>query len=233
MWRHWIAHFIQFRQLVRYDERGNGLFDWNAADISFEAVVDDLAAVVDAAGIDTFDLFGLSQGCAVSIAYAVRHPERVRRLVLYGGYAAGWRKRASPEEIATREAMLTRTRSGWGRNNPAFRQLFSTLFFPAAKAEDIGWFNELQRICVSPDNAMRVQQSFLVIELRDLLPQVTAPTLVLHTTRDAVVPFAAGKELAARIPGARFVGLESENHLLLAYEPAWERAATAVREFLG
>ncbi len=233
VWRHWIAHFIQFRQLVRYDERGNGLSDWNVADISFEAFVDDLAAVVDAAGIDTFDLFGLSQGCAVSIAYAVRHPERVRRLVLYGGYAAGWRKRASVEEIATREAMLTLTKAGWGRNNPAFRQLFSTLFFPAARPEDIGWFNELQRICVSPENAMRLQQAFSVIDVRDLLPRVTPPTLVLHTTRDAVVPFDAGKELAARIPGARFVGLESENHLLLEYEPAWQRAAAAVREFLG
>jgi DNA-binding SARP family transcriptional activator/pimeloyl-ACP methyl ester carboxylesterase len=182
VWRHWIAHFTQYRQLVRYDERGNGLSDWSAADISFEAFVDDLAAVVDAAGLDSFDLFGVSQGCAVSIAYAVRHPERVRRLVLYGGYAAGWRKRGSSEEIATREAMLTLTKAGWGKDNPAFRQVFSTLFFPGAKHDEIEWFNELQRICVSPDNAMRLQEAFSTIDVRPLLHQVAAPTLVLHTT---------------------------------------------------
>jgi pimeloyl-ACP methyl ester carboxylesterase len=233
VWRHWIEHFTQYRQLVRYDERGNGLSDWDAADISFEAFVDDLAAVVDAAGLDTFDLFGVSQGCAVSIAYAVRHPERVRRLVLYGGYAAGWRKRASPEEIATREAMLTLTRSGWGKNNPAFRQVFSTLFFPGAKHAEVEWFNELQRICVSPHNAIRLQEAFSIIDVRQLLAQVRSPTLVLHTSRDAVVPFDAGRELAARIPGAQFVALDSENHLLLEDEPAWTRATGVIREFLA
>ena len=233
VWRHWIAHFMQYRQVVRYDERGNGLSDWDTPEISFESFVADLVAVVDAAGLDRFDLFGVSQGCAVSIAFAVRHPERVRRLVLYGGYAAGWRRRASAQEIATREAMITLTRAGWGRDNPAFRQVFSTLFFPGADPREVGWFNQLQRICASPENAVRLQQAFADIDVRDLLPQVAAPTLVLHASRDAVVPFDAGRELAARIAGAQFAALDSENHLLLENEPAWERAAAVIREFLG
>jgi pimeloyl-ACP methyl ester carboxylesterase/DNA-binding SARP family transcriptional activator len=233
VWRHWISHFAGYRRVVRYDERGNGLSDWDTPEISFDSFVDDLASVVDAAGLDRFDLFGLSQGCAVSIAYAVRHPERVRSLVLYGGYAAGWRTRASAAEIAMREAMVTLTREGWGRDNPAFRQMFSTLFFPKGDGSEVEWFNELQRICASPDNAIRLQEAFSTIDVRDLLPQVSVPTLVLHTTRDAVVPFSAGKELAARIPDAQFVPLDSDNHLLLESEPAWHRAGDALRGFLG
>lgn len=232
VWGHWIRHFTAYRQLVRYDERGNGLSDWNTPEIGFEAFVDDLASVADAAKLDRFDLLGVSQGCSVAIAYCVRHPERVRRLVLYGGYAAGWRVRGSPEEIETREAMITLTRTGWGRNNPAFRQLFSSLFFPDASAEEIAWFNELQRVSASPENAIRLQHAFGLIDVRSYLPQISVPTLVLHTERDAVVPFSAGRNLATAIPGAQFVQLGSRNHLILENEPAWPRASEAIRTFL-
>lgn len=233
MWRHWLRAIIRERKLVRYDERGNGLSDWNTADISFEAFVDDLSSVIDAAGLDRFDLLGISQGCSVSIAYAVRHPERVRRLILFGGYAAGWRLRGSPEEIARREAMLTLTRQGWGQDNPAFRQMFSSLFFPDADAAGHQWFNELQRMSTSPDNAVRLQEAFALIDVRALLERVSVPTLVLHARDDAVIPFAAGRELAARIPKAEFVTLESHNHLLLENEPAWDRAIERIRDFLA
>lgn len=233
VWRHWIRHFIGYRRLIRYDERGNGLSDWNAADITFEAFVDDLESVVDAAGLERFDLFALSQGSSVAIAYAVRHPERVRKLVLYGGYAAGWRKRASVEEIEKREAMLTLTRQGWGQNNPAFRQMFTTLFFPDASAAEVEWFNELQRLSTSADNAVRLQIAFADIDVRALLAQVKVPTLVLHTRHDAVIPFTSGRSLAAGIPGAEFVQLESNNHLILEQEPAWPRAMEVIRGFLG
>lgn len=232
MWRHWISHFIAYRKLVRYDERGNGLSDWNAAEIGFEAFVDDLSSVVDAARLDTFDLFGVSQGCSVAIAYAVRNPDRVRRLVLYGGYPTGWKIRAAPEEVETREAMMTLTRTGWGRNNPAFRQLFTSLFFPDATAAEAEWFNELQRKSASAENAIRLQKAFGLIDVRDLLPLVPVPTLVLHTNQDAVVPFFAGRELASTIPGAQLVPLDSRNHLILEHEPAWRRASQAIRSFL-
>jgi pimeloyl-ACP methyl ester carboxylesterase/DNA-binding SARP family transcriptional activator len=233
VWRHWIKHFVPYRKLVRYDERGNGLSDWNTADISFESFVEDLASVVDAAGLETFDLFGASQGCSVAIAYSVRNPGRVRRMVLYGGYAAGWKMRASPEEVETREAMITLTRTGWGRNNPAFRQLFSSLFFPDASPAEIEWFNELQRMSASPENAIRLQEAFGLIDVREYVSQVTVPTLVLHTNEDAVVPFSAGRALATGIPGAQFVQLDSRNHLILEHEPAWARAAEAIRTFLA
>lgn len=232
VWHHWIRHFGTYRTLVRYDERGNGLSDWNTADISFEAFVDDLACVVDAARLDRFDLLGISQGCSVAIAYAVRNPERVRRLILYGGYAIGWKVRGSSEEVEMREAMITLTRTGWGRNNPAFRQLFSSLFFPDALPAEVEWFNDLQRLSASPENAVRLQRAFGMIDVKNYLDQVRAPTLVLHSNQDAVVPFACGRTLAATIPDARFVQLESRNHLLLEHEPAWPKAAEAIRSFL-
>lgn len=232
IWRHWLRAVIGHRRLIRYDERGNGLSDWNVADISFDAFVDDLESVVDAAGLARFDLLGISQGCSVSIAYAVRHPQRVRRLVLLGGYAAGWRVRASRDEMARRDAMVTLTRNGWGQNNPAFRQMFTTLFFPDATAAQHGWFNQLQRMSTSPENAVRLQHAFAEIDVRDLLGKVAVPTLVLHARDDAVVPFSAGRALAAHIPGAEFVTLESRNHLLLENESAWERAVDCIRHFL-
>lgn len=232
VWRHWIRHFVAYRKLIRYDERGNGLSDWNAAEISFEAFVDDLSSVVDAAGLGTFDLFGVSQGCSVAIAYAVRNPRRVRKLVLYGGYPTGWRVRGAPEEVETREAMITLTRTGWGRNNPAFRQLFTSLFFPDATAAEAEWFNELQRMSASAENAIRLQQAFGLIDVRELLAQVAVPTLVLHAQQDAVVPFSAGRTLASTIPRAQLVQLDSRNHLILEHEPAWRRASQAIRSFL-
>lgn len=233
IWRHWLRALIADHRLIRYDERGNGLSDWNADDISFEAFVDDLSSVVDAAGIERFDLLGISQGCSVSIAYAVRHPERVRRLVLYGGYAAGWRVRATAGEIARREAMRTLTREGWGQNNPAFRQMFTTLFFPDASPVETESFNELQRLSASPANAERLQIAFAEIDVRHLLSEVRVPTMVLHTREDAVIPFAVGRALAAGIPGAEFVALESRNHILLEHEPAWEKLRTSVSAFLA
>lgn len=233
IWRHWLRAIINDRRLIRYDERGNGLSDWNVADISFEAFVDDLASVVDAAGLERFDLLGISQGCSVSIAFAVRHPERVRRLVLVGGYAAGWKIRASPDEIARREAMVTLTKGEWGQNNPAFRQMFTTLFFPDATPAHHDWFNELQRMSASPENAVRLQHAFAEIDVRDLLGKVTVPAMVLHARDDAVIPFSAGRLLAANIPHAEFVTLESRNHLLLENEPAWARAMDCIREFLN
>lgn len=233
IWRHWLRTLASNRTLIRYDERGNGLSDWDVKDISFDGFVDDLESVVDAAAVDQFDLLGISQGCSVAIAYAVKHPERVRKLVLFGGYAVGWAKRGEPHEIDRRRAMVTLTREGWGQDNPAFRQMFTTLFFPDATQEQAEWFNELQRRSASPENSERLQEAFGVIDVRDLLAQVTVPTLVLHVRNDAVIPFSAGRDMAMRIPGAQFVALEGRNHLLLEQEPAWPRLVEHLREFLG
>jgi len=233
VWQHWIDGLSERNTLVRYDERGNGLSDWEVADLSFEAMVADLESVVDASGLTRFTLLGVSQSCAVSVAYAVRHPERVSGLVLYGGYVKGWRKRGSPHEIASREAFATLMREGWGQDNPAFRQLFASSYIPEADPDQIAWFDELQRRTVSPENAWRLQNSFGDIDVSPLLSEVVVPTLVLHARRDAAVPFESGRALATGIPGARFVELDSANHILVRNEPAFLRFLTEVRAFVS
>jgi pimeloyl-ACP methyl ester carboxylesterase len=232
VWSHLLRGLAASHRLVRYDARGNGLSDWDVADLSFEAFVRDLESVADAAKLDRFSLLGISQGCAVSVAYAVRHPERVSRLVLYGGFARGRRKRGSPEEIAASEAVLTLMRRGWGQENPAFRQMFTSLFIPGGTAEQMQWFNDLQRITTSPENAVRLREVVDEIDVIDLLPQVKVPTLVLHCRNDAVQPFDEGRRVAAGIPGARFVPLEGRNHNILASDPDWPRFIEEIRSFL-
>lgn len=231
IWRHMFAELSRDHQLVRYDERGNGLSDWEVDDISFDAFLRDLEAVVDAIGLDRFALFGISQGCAVSIAYAVRYPERVSQLILYGGYALGWAKR-SKQEKERGNAVVELIRQGWGQDNPAFRQIFTSQMMPDATAEQMQWFNELQRNTTSPENAARLRLTVGEIDVVSLLPKVTTPTLVMHARQDAVAPFDGGRKLAAMIPHARFVPLESANHLLIESEPAWPRFLAEIRNFL-
>lgn len=218
---------------VRYDERGNGLSDWLANELSFDAFVTDLETVVDASGVDRFALLGISQGAAVSIAYAVKHPERVSHLVLFGGYPAGWRINASEAVIREREAIMTLTETGWGQDNPAYRQIFSSTFMPSADATELAWFNDFQRRTTSPENAARFLSVFGDIDVRDLLPQLKVPTLVLHSLGDQRIPVSVGRQLAEAIPKARFVGLESDGHLLLGREPASEAFIEAVRRFIA
>ena len=233
VYRHALHFLAANHRLIRYDERGNGLSDWEVADISFEAFVRDLETVVDTLALPRFALFGISQGASVAVAYAVRHPERVSHIVLYGGYVKGWRKRGSPAEIERREAMNTLILRGWGQDNPAFRQMFTSLFMPGAAPEQMQWFNDLQRITTPPQNAHRLQDCFADIDVSALLPLVQAPTLVLHCRNDAVAPFAQGREFALGIPGARFVPLEGSNHLILEDEPAWARFQAEVKAFLA
>jgi len=232
VWAPLLTRLSSRYRLVRYDERGTGLSDWSVADVSFEGFVRDLEAVVDALDLERFALFGISQGVAVSIAYATRHPERVSRLVLCGGYTQGWRRRGAPEAIAQRETMLALVRKGWGQDNPAFRQVFTSLFIPGATLEEMQWFNDLQRVSTSPENAVRLQSAFGDIDVADLPAQISVPTLVLHSRDDALIGFEYGLALARAIPGARFVTLESRNHLLLEHEPAWRRLVEEICEFL-
>ena len=231
IWRHLLDELCRDHTLVRFDQRGNGLSDRDVEEISLDAFVSDLATVVDTLNLERFPLLGVSQGCTISIAYAVRHPERVSHLVLYGGFARGHYKR-SPAEKEQAEAMLTLIRHGWGQDNPAFRQMFTSSFIPGATHEQMMWFNELQRVSASAENAARLRDAVSNFEVTDLLPQVSVPTLVMHCRDDAVVPFNEGRRLAAMIPGARFVSLEGKNHMMLEHEPAWSRFLTEVRSFL-
>jgi pimeloyl-ACP methyl ester carboxylesterase/DNA-binding winged helix-turn-helix (wHTH) protein len=228
VWSNMLHRLAADHRLIRYDERGNGLSDWEVEDISFEAFVHDLECVVDAAGLDRFALLGISQGCAVSIVYAVRHPERVSHLVLFGGFARGRAKRDAKDA----ELLLTLVRQGWGRENPASRQFFTSLFVPEGTPEQMQWFNDLQRMTTSPENAIRIMNATGDVDISELLAQVRVPTLVLHCRNDAAVPFEEGRRLAAGIPNAKFIALESCNHLVLEGEPAWERLLESIKSFL-
>ena len=233
VWAHIFSDLMRNAQLIRYDARGNGLSDWSVTDFSLERQVEDLEAVVDAVGIDRFSLLGISQGCAVSVAYATRHPNRVSKLILSGGYARGWRFAPTEEYIRQAEALCTLIRTGWGRNDPTFRQMFTSLFMPDAPPENQSWFNELQRMTTSPENAAELLEAHGRVDVRDDLAKVQAPTLVMHCRGDLRVPLAAGQELAAGIPDARFMTLESKNHLMPETDPAWPQFSTAIQQFLA
>jgi pimeloyl-ACP methyl ester carboxylesterase len=231
VWQHVVHGLARKHTLIRYDARGTGMSDWDVETLSLEAWVSDLETVVDAAGVKRFPLLGASQGCAVSIAYAVRHPESVSHLILYGGFALGEAKR-SPEEKELRAAMATLMRHGWGSDNPAFRQMFTAQFMPGATPNQAASFNELQRRTTSPECAARYFEAAGQIDVSDLLGKVTMPTLVMHARGDARVPFESGRSMAAGIPGARFIALHGENHLFLEHEAACERFFEEIELFL-
>jgi class 3 adenylate cyclase/pimeloyl-ACP methyl ester carboxylesterase len=232
IWHHLLEGLARNHTLVRYDARGNGLSDWDVDELSLEAWVGDLETVVDAAGIERFPLLGVSQGCAISIAYAVRHPERLSHLILYGGFALGGMKR-SPEEREKRRAMGTLMRLGWGSDDPTFRQMFTSQFIPEATKEQADWFNDLHRKTTSPECAARYFEAVNNFDVRELLSQVKVPTLVMHVRDDLIVPIDAGRQMAAGIPGARFIALPGRNHLFLKYEPANARFFEEINLFLS
>ena len=233
IWRHWTEEFAQDRAFIHYDERGNGLSDWDTPSFLIESFVRDLEAVVDTLGLERFALIGTSKGGATAMAYAARHPERVSQLILCNAFAQGWRVWGDAAEIERRDAMITLTRRGWAQDNPAFRQILTSLLLPDATLEEMRAFNELQRISAPAENAARLLQSSGITNILHLLPGIVAPTLVLHCRDDAVIPFEQGRLIASRIPGARFVSLESRNHVLLPRDPAWTAFVSEVRRFLA
>lgn len=233
VWSPLLRSLMQRHRLVRYDQRGCGLSDWDVPSMSFDDWVSDLESVVDHLGLKRFPLLGVSLGASIAIVYAARHPERVSHLVLYGGYARG-RLHRNPSAQAQEEAeLLARLAEiGWGRPDLAFRQFFTTQFIPQGTAEQQAWFNELQQLSTSPANAARMMRVSDRVDVTPLLPQVRCPVLVLHADHDARVPFEEGRLLAGLIPQARFVPLHSPNHLLLDSEPAWPVWLQAVQGFL-
>jgi pimeloyl-ACP methyl ester carboxylesterase/DNA-binding CsgD family transcriptional regulator len=234
VWRHWMQFFSGHFRFVRYDERGCGMTDWNTSDLSFDRQLADLEAVIDAAGCEPpFALLGISQGAAQCIRYAARYPERVSCLILYGAYAQGWARRDEPAKAREYDSITELMRAGWGRNNPVFRQLFTSRFVPEASDEQIAWFNELCLKTASGQTAADVFESRSHIDVVDLLPRIVAPTLIVHAREDAAVPLSQGRLLASGIPNSQFVELDSRNHILLAHEPAWARFCDAILEFMG
>ena len=234
VWRHWLRFFTQHFRYIRYDERGCGLTDWQVPDLSIDRWVDDLENVLNAAQPSgPVTLLGISQGAAACIAFAVRHPERVARMILYGAYARGFYQRSDPE--GERECLLIKEaiRFGWGKENPSFRQLFTARFIPDGTVEQVAWFNELCRKTTKGEIAAELLELRGRMNVINLLERVTVPTLVIHARQDGVTPFAEGRLIASLIPGAQFIDLDSKNHILQEDEPAWSRFKDAVLEFAG
>jgi pimeloyl-ACP methyl ester carboxylesterase/DNA-binding CsgD family transcriptional regulator len=233
VWGPWIAELNRANTLLRYDGRGCGLSDTTVTPLSLATWVGDLETVVDAAGLERFALLGCSQGAAISLAYAERHPERVSCLVLMGGYARGALMRnPTPAQQRQAQLLLDLIEVGWGQDNPAFRQVFTSLLMPGGSPEQMAWFNELERLCCTPAHAARTVAAFGQIDVCTQATRIRCPTLVLHARADARVPFEEGRLLAGLIPGAEFVPLESRNHVLLHGEPAYAAGFTAIHAFL-
>lgn len=234
IWQHWLEALASRYTLIRYDERACGLSDWDVPTISFAAWVQDLEALVEHLNLDRFCLLALSQAGAVAVAYAARYPDRLSHLILHGAYARGrFQRHDNPQAAEEAQTLLSLTKLGWGQENPAFRQVFSMQLMPEATKEQLAWFDELMRISMTPENAVRAEAEMYNINVLDRLPDLRVPTLVTHCRDDAAVPFAEGRILASQIPGAQFAPLESKNHLLLPTEPAWAQFVRQLHGFVA
>jgi class 3 adenylate cyclase/alpha-beta hydrolase superfamily lysophospholipase len=233
IWRPWCEALSRDYTLYRMDQRGCGLSDRGVADISFEAWVRDLEAMVDAVGLERFTLYGASQGAPIAIEFAARHPERVSRLVIWGGYARGWLRRGlPPERVAELEAQLKLVETAWGRDDASYRKMFAMQFMPGATLAQIDSLSELQRKSATPEDTVRIMRTFFEIDVQESLPKVRCPTLLIHATGDLRAPFEEGRRLAAMIPDARLVPLETNNHILLEHEPSFGRFFDELRAFI-
>lgn len=233
VWSHWLNGLARDRQLVRYDERGCGLSDWDVPSFSFDDWVDDLDTVVEAVGLDRFPLLGVSQGGAVAVAYAVRRPERVSRLILAGAYARGRQVRARNQAEQDEAALdLNLARVGWAHQDPSFLGVFASQFLPEGTPEELEDFISFQRRTTSAANGVRFLEEFARIDVSDIAHRVQCPTLILHCRDDLRVPTSQASELATLIPDSQLVLLDSRNHLLTASEPAWPEFLAQIDAFL-
>ncbi len=228
-----LASLARYCRLVRFDQRGNGLSDWDVETLSVDAMISDMETIVDAAGLKKFALLGISQGCAFSILYALKHPEQVNCLVLYGGYLRGRKRRPDPEQRALFETLERTIADGWGSTNPVFRHFFTSNFIPDAPPATAANFDELQRIATSPENAMRLWHLNAEVDIVDVAKDLRVPTLVLHCKGERVAPLSEGRLMARQIPNAHFVELPGDNHLLLAGTPAFDQFHEEVEAFLA
>lgn len=233
VWQPWLRELSRDHSYIRYDQRGSGLSDRDVPSLSLDAWCSDLEAVVDALRLKRFPLIGMSQGGAVAVRYALRHPQRVSHLVLLGSYARGTlRRELTAQARLEAETLVNLIRVGWGSNNEAFREVFTNRFIPGGTSAQLQWWTELQRLTASPEMAARTLEAFYQVDVEQEAARLRVPTLVAHARGDIAVPFDEGRRLAALIPGARFVPLDSRNHVLLETEPAWQVFLGEVRAFL-
>jgi pimeloyl-ACP methyl ester carboxylesterase len=233
IWGPFLAEFARYNRLVRFDQRGNGLSDWDVEQISPEVMIEDMEAVVAAAGLERFALFGISQGAAFSVRYAVKHPDKVSCLILFNGYTRGRKARGGAEDESYHNAAQMMIREGWGSTNPIYRNFFTSSFLTDAPQEIKDSFDELQRISGSAENVMRINEMNSLVDNNDIAQQVQVPTLVLHITGDNQVPVSEGRLTARLIPGAQFVELPGNNHVALEKHACFDMFFDEVRSFLA
>jgi pimeloyl-ACP methyl ester carboxylesterase/DNA-binding CsgD family transcriptional regulator len=231
VWRHFLVDLGKFATVIRFDERGHGLSDWDVTDHGLEARIGDLEAVADAAGFPTFALMAMAQGGPVAISYAVRHPEQVTRLLFYGSYSSAAQGLTS-EELAVEDTFSQMIKVGWARPDSTFRRVFTSLMIPGASEEQMRWVDDLQRVAVSATTAVTARTQRFAADTEALLPVLDSPTLILHSVGDRMNSFEYGRHLAASIANARLVALESDNHIVLEHEGAWGVFVEEVRRFL-
>jgi pimeloyl-ACP methyl ester carboxylesterase/DNA-binding CsgD family transcriptional regulator len=233
IWRHWLSMLTRRHTVVRFDLRGCGLSDREAVEFSFEKLIEDVEAVIEAAALERFAFVGMAIGAAIGMTYVVRHPERVSHLVLYGGYVRNrLGRRPTPEQIEEVNAELKVIEGGWPKARPAYGQFFASLHIPDATVEQTRAYNDLLRLTTSPSNAVALMRTFLHVDMEEVVPQVRCPTLVLHPRDNSVIAFDEGRAVAALIPGARFVPLDTRNFILLEQEPEWARLVAEMEDFL-
>ncbi|MEM7267948.1 MAG: alpha/beta fold hydrolase [Pseudomonadota bacterium] len=230
----WLLTSIASRyKLVRFDARGNGLSDWDIGDLDFETLVDDLARSFDAAEVERAPILCLSQGSGVAAAFAARNPERVSGLLVMGGFAQGRAMRTSQKEREQAKALKAMMTAGWDDEPPSLRDLLAEMIIPSASLEERRIYAEDMRKVISPENMGKFRDVIDGYDVTDLLPQVTAPSLIIHSRGDRMQPIEQGRKLAAGIPNSRFLPLDSNDHVLTVNEPAWplfEREALAFLE---
>jgi len=233
MARHFLTHLAREFTIIRYDQRGIGMSDWDGVSYSVDKIVDDMARVIDRYEYEKVAILGASQGAVASIAYAVRHPDRVSHLILHGGYVRGRRRRNDPEAEAQSQALATLIRQGWAAKNPAFRQMITSMFMPEASPEEASWFNDFQMTSSTAENMSKVREFYDDVDISGLLEQVSTPTLVIHCSEDAISPITEGKFIASRISNSEFVLLKSNNHMIFENEPDFPLFLSSIRRFIG
>lgn len=231
LWAHYLRFLAKDYRLIRYDQRGNGMSDWDVP-MSFDLMVDDLSAVMDRIDDKKVTLFGPSQAASVSIAFAIKHPEKVAGLILYGAYSRGRCKRGNLEEQQESDALITFFKQNWGNDNPVARQMMTSMLMPDATQQQAVWFNQFQKACAPADNIAQLRKLYDNIDVSGLLPDIEIPTLVIHCTGDVIAPLSEGKLIASRIPGARLVTLDSNSHLVFEHESGFSRFIETVNGFM-
>lgn len=233
IWRGWFAELGEGRALLRFDGRGHGASEWAPPEITADSFAADLAAVVDAAGLERFDLLGIGYGAAVALGYVLRYPERVRRIVMCNGWSVGWARRGDPEDLERRKAIIKLSGIGWDAQTPLYREIYTKLYIPGGSEVQQDWLNEAQRLCTTPENAVAIQMAMGEIDLSGELGGLAVPCLLFHARGDEAVPFECGEQLAGELGDVRFKPLDSSNHVYLPGERAWPDFIREVRGFLG